>query len=271
MPSLNDMLMSLELGWLKGLLTALVLPPVPFFVLLLVGVWWLARKRSLLGWLTVLVASSAIWFSCTTLVGAALVRWLVTPPPALSSGAVADLRAVAPAQKTAIVVLGAGRELFAPEYGASNLNSLGMERLRYGLWLSRATGLPVAFSGGIAHGALEGATEAEIAQRIATNEFQRPLRWAEDRSRDTGENATYAVALLRPQGIERVVLVTHGFHMLRAVAAFERAAIRAGVSLSIVPAPLGLASRGDGWMPSAEGLQLSRMAVREWLGRLVGA
>lgn len=271
MPSLNDLLMSLELGVLKGVLSAIVLPPVPFFIALGFGVLWLARKRSLLGWLTVLVASAGIWFSSTTLVGAALVRWLTAPPPALSSGAVADLRALAPAQKTAVVVLGAGRDLFAPEYGASNLNPLGIERLRYGIWLSRATGLPLAFSGGLAHGALEGSTEAEIATRIAASEFGRPLKWTEQQSRDTAENATYTVALLRPQGIERIVLVTHGFHMQRAVAAFERAAMRAGVGLSIVPAPLGLASRGDGWMPSAEGLFLSRVAVREWLGRLAGA
>jgi uncharacterized SAM-binding protein YcdF (DUF218 family) len=271
MPSLNDLLASLELGIVKGYLTALVLPPVPFFFALLAGMWWLARRRSLLGWASVLTATAAIWFSCTTLVGVALVGWLVTPPPALSPSAVAELRVTPSGPKTAIVVLGGGRDAFAPEYGVSNLNALGLERLRYGIWLSRATGLPVAFSGGVGHGAPEGSTEAEIAARIAANEFQRPLKWLEQQSRDTSENATYTIAMLRPQGIERIVLVTHGFHMLRAVAAFERAAQRVGAPLAIVPAPLGLASRGEGWMPSAEGLHYTRMAIREWIGRWVGA
>jgi uncharacterized SAM-binding protein YcdF (DUF218 family) len=267
---MNDLLRTLELGSLKGLLSSLVLPPVPFILLILVGVWILKRRPGR-AWSFLLIGLLGLWFGSTTLLGWPLMQTLLQPPPALSAGALAELKGAAAAQRTAIVVLGAGRDLFAPEYNVSNLNAMAMERLRYGIWLSRATNLPVAFSGGIAHGQKPGSTEAEIAGRIAAGEFGRPLRWLETQSRDTSESAQYSVTLLAGQGIERIVLVTHGFHMKRAVANFQRAAGRNGVAVSIVPAPMGLANRSGGWLPSVEGFVQVRMALHEWLGWLAGA
>ena len=271
MTSLNDVLQMLELGSIKGLVASIILPPSPWILLGLFGAVLLRRKSLVSGWACVLGGSLMVWFSCTTLLGSALIEALLKPPPALSSGAVGDLKTLAAEQKTAIVVLGGGREAFAPEYGVSNLTGLTMERLRYGVWLSRATGLPLAFSGGVGHGAKEGATEAEIAGRIAAAEFNRPLRWTEGNSRDTSENALYTLPILRAAGIERIVLVTHGFHMRRAVAAFERAAQRAGTSVTILPAPMGMAVHSGGWLPTSDGLFQNRVAWHEWLGRLAGA
>lgn len=271
MPSLNDLLQTLELGPWKGLVSSLVLPPAPLVILVLLGAMMLRRKRVVLGWSLVWFACLGLWFGSTTALANVLTMALVKPPPALSSGSVADLKAVAPAQRTAIVVLGGGRQAFAPEYGLSNLTGLSMERLRYGVWLSRATGLPLAFSGGIGHGTPDGATEAEIASRIASTEFGRPLKWAESRSRDTAENAQFTVSMLREAGIERIVVVTHGFHMRRAMAGFARAIARQGVAMTVVPAPIDMAARSYGWLPTAEGAFRVRMALREWLGLLAGA
>ncbi len=270
MTSLNDLLQTLELGSLKGLISSLVLPPVPLLLLILVGARLLPRRR-LLGWSVVGLSTVALWFSCTTLLGWTLIQGLLQPPPALSAGAVADLKAAGSDQKTAIIVLGAGREAFAPEYGVSNLTGLSMERLRYGVWLSRATNVPIGFTGGVSYGAPPGASEAEIAARIAASELNRPLRWTESNARDTNENAQYSVKMLRDAGMQRVVVVTHGFHMKRALAAFERAARRERVTMSFLPAPMGLADRSGGWLPTPEGFFQTRMALREWLGRLAGA
>ena len=270
MPSLNDLLTSMELGSLKGWLAALLLPPVPFILLVLLGAWFL-RRRPARGWVMVLVGCAGLWFGATSLVGSALVDVLTQPPPALSTGAVADLKLLAPEQKTAIVVLGGGREAFAPEYTLSNLAPYSIERLRYGVWLAKATALPLAFSGGVGYHSQPGASEAEIASRISASEFNKPLRWAEARSRDTSENGQFTVALLRGAGIERIVLVTHNFHMRRAMVNFERAAIRAGIKLSIVPAPMGLARDDNGLTPSVIGFAQTRLAFHEWLGRLAGA
>lgn len=255
-------------GW-KPALTTLLLPPVPMLVLVLVGARLMFTRRWL-AWLLMLLGVVSLWLACTGAVSQALVRWLTAPPPALTETTLNELKR---APKTAIVVLGGGRRAYAPEYGMSTLHPRTVERLRYGLWVARETNLPVAFSGGVGHGALQGSSEAEIAARVAEREFGRPLRWTEAESRDTRENALRSVALLRAQGIERIVLVTHDFHMRRSLLNFERAA--SGSRMALVPAPLGLPNPGPmlaiDWLPQAQYLQQTNYAIHEWLGRLAGA
>jgi uncharacterized SAM-binding protein YcdF (DUF218 family) len=245
------------------------MPPVPLLVVVLIGTR-MRFKRPLLGWLVVLLGIAGVWLSTTQAVGELLTRALLKPPPPLSSEDIAGLRR---SPKTAIVVLGGGRRLLAPEYGTATLKPRTVERLRYGLWLGRETGLPVAFSGGVGYGAAEGSSEAESAARMAQQDFGRPLRWLEGESRDTHENAVKSVALMQAQGMEKIVLVTNGDHMRRALSNFEKAA--QGSKLQIVPAPMALTPRGrlrvDDWIPSPDGYEKVWVAMHEWLGYLVGA
>lgn len=266
---MNEIFLSLGIESWKPVLSALVLPPLPLLLLVLAGARLMFRRR-LLAWLLILLGVAGLWLSTTTAAERGLMRWVLRPPPALGDAQIASLKRM---PKTAIVVLGGGRRALAPEYGVSTLKPRTEERLRYGIWLGRETGLPLAFSGGVGHGAPPGPSEAEIAGRIAEREFGRPLRWQEGESRDTHENALKTVALLRPQGIERIVLVTNAYHMRRAMANFERAA--AGTPLQIVAAPMGLGAGGplqlSDWLPSVEGSEGTWIALHEWLGLLVGA
>ena len=269
---MNTFISELGLGAWKPVLTALVLPPVPFLALHLLGALLLWLRRGL-GWLLVLLGTAGLWLSACSGIGQALSATLLNPPRAIDAAQIASLAREAKArQDTAIIVLGGGREVFAPEYGTSNLTATSMERLRYGVWLSRATGSPLGFSGGTGYARSAGASEAGIAARIAADEWGRPLRWIENRSRDTRENAQRSAELLAPAGIHRVVLVTHGWHMRRALRAFEQAA--AG-RFTVVPAPMGLGPRVERaslmWLPSAEGFTHVRVVLREALGWLAGS
>lgn len=268
---MNDLFVMLGIEAWKPTLGALVMPPVPFLLMILLGARLMFRRR-LLAWGLLLSGCAGVWLMCTVAVGSALTNVLLLPPRALSPSEIGELKR---APKTAIVVLGGGRSLLAPEYGVSNLKPMSVERLRYGLWLARETALPVAFSGGVGHGARPGPSEAEIAARIAEREFGRPLRWTETESRDTTENAFRSVTLLHREGIERIVLVTHGFHMRRAVAAFERAQRSSGTPMKLLAAPMGLDAAGPivagDWLPSSDGFERTRNALHEWLGRLAGA
>ncbi len=262
-----------DLGAWKPVLTALLLPPASLLALILGGAWGLRRRPpAQAAWLV--GGAALIWLSSTVAVGAWLQRGLLAPPPALDAAHRQSLR-TGGASGTAIVVLGAGRELLAPEYGAPSLNRETLERLRYALWLGRETGLPVAYSGGVGHGAPQGMSEAEIAAQVAARDFGRPLAWTEDRSRDTRENAARSVTLLRAAGVRRIVLVTHAFHMQRSVRAFEQAAARQGGGIEIVPAPMGLAGadwrQAADWLPSVAGFRLTQLSLREWFGWLAGA
>ena len=265
---MNEIVMRLGLEAWKPALGALLLPPVPALLLVLLG---FRLRRRWLGTLIMGVAALALWLGAC--VGAA--EWarqrLLAPPPAVNPAA---LKALRPAQAT-IVVLGGGSENLAPEYGMSNLSAWSLERLRYGIWLSRATGLGLGFSGGLGHAGLPGEPEATVAARIAREEFRHPLRWVEDGSRDTRENAVRTLALLHTQGITDIVLVTQDWHMPRAQRAFEQAAAAAAMPLRVTPAPISLAPRIERpllrWMPSSEGFTLMRQVVRERVGLLMGA
>jgi uncharacterized SAM-binding protein YcdF (DUF218 family) len=274
---LNDLLLQYGLPSWKPALTALLLPPLPLLFLMLLGAV-LARRRAIWGWLLLLAGAAGIWLGSTTAVGEWLQRQLLYPSRALSQQDLQQLQAPrrgAGPPTTAIVVLGAGREGYAPEYGAPNLPPRAMERLRYGLWLARETSLPLAFSGGTGHAQTEGPAEAEVAALIAARDFGRPLKWIETGSRDTRENAVASVATLRAAGVTRIVVVTHGWHMRRSLRAFEQAIAAGGGGITLQAAPMGLArdesARALRWLPSNGGFDATRNALREYLGLLVGA
>lgn len=266
----NSLFILLGLESWKPVLTALLLPPVPLLLMVLVGARLILPRRGL-GWFVTVVGVLLLWLSACTGSARLLSQFALHPPAALTAQRIEELNAHAN-PTTAIVVLGGGLEPYAPEYGVGSLQRLSLERLRYGIWLSRATGLPLAFSGGVGWAQPDALPEARIAAQIAANEFGRPLKWVEDRSRDTRENAQRSVALLRQAGITHIVLVTHGWHMPRALHAFERAA---GAAMTIEPAPMGLAHGTElpalEWIPTSKGTTEVRQILRELLGRLAGA
>lgn len=268
---MNDLFVQLGIQSWKPHLSMLVMPPVPLLLLVMLGALLVARHRR---WGAALALGGAIglWALSTPALGAWLIQHLTRPPPVLDAAGVARLRH---APHTAIVVLGAGRRLRSLDYGSPDLSVRTLERLRYGLWLGRSTGLPVAYTGGVGHGSPRGESEAEIAARVAERDFGQRLRWTEARSRDTHENARLTLPLLRAAGVQHVVLVTHGYHQSRALAAFRRAAEAERFGLRLTPAPVGMLLPADGepgdYLPSAEGLEASVIALHEWLGRLAGA
>lgn len=271
-PPVNSLFSLLGIESWKPILTALLLPPVPLLVLVLIGARLILPRRGL-GWLLILISVALLWLSACTGAAQLFERFVLHPPAALSLERIQQLAGdTAGKPTTAIVVLGGGVEPSAPEYGVSNLKPEALARLRYGVWLGRQTGLPVAYSGGVGWAQNDAEPEALTAQRIASREFGRPLKWAETHSRDTRQNAARSLALLRPAGIRHIVLVTHGWHMPRALRAFREAA---GADVRIEPAPMGLADNTERpalhWLPSIEGFAAMRHMLREVLGKLSGA
>jgi len=268
---MNDFLLWLGIDAWRPVLSAMLMPPVPFLLLVLVGARLFSRYR-VRAWLVVLLGCLGVWASCTQIVGYGLTHWLLPPTRSLTPTEIGELKK---APRTAIVVLGAGHRDLAPEYGVSELQPMGLERLRFGLWLSRQTELPLLFSGGRAHGSAPGQSEAEIAARTAERDFGRPLRWTETDSRDTRENALRSVALLRREGIERIVVVTHGYHMPRALDNFQRALAQGGASMQVVAAPMGITplfrARTIDFLPTRSGYNQVLLVLHEFFGRLIGA
>lgn len=270
---MNSFFVMLGIESWKPVIAALLLPPVPLLLLTLIGARLLLPRRGL-GWLLIIVSVALLWISACSGAARGLGQLMLHPPAALSFDRVRELRAEVAAKKpVAIVVLGGGAEDFAPEYGVSSLLDVSLERLRYGIWLSRQTGAPLAYSGGVGWAQDGSATpEARIAAKIASEDFNRPIKWIEDESRDTHENALRTLALLKLAGIAHIVLVTNGYHMPRALRDFSEAA---GAGEEIEAAPMGLAKRFEtptlDWMPSGLGFLQMRRVLREIVGRLAGA
>lgn len=268
----------IQLGPLKPVLAACVLPPVPFLVLAMFGAWR-ARAGRRSGTTIVFLACAGIWLSCCDAVADGLGSLLPERPPALTAGDRADLAArAARGESMAIVVLGGGLDQDAPEYGRGSPGALSLERIRYGAWLSRRTNIPLAVSGGTGWAGDRSTPEADVLGDIAAEEFQRAPRWREGTSRDTHQNAVNTIALLAPQGVRELVVVTHAWHMPRALREFRTAAAAAAAGASgatpiaIRAAPMGTAPSERPilqWMPSGSGAMRVRTILREVLAASV--
>ena len=249
----------MELGALKPLITALVLPLMSLMLLALAGLWLAARKQRK-GLVIAALALALLWLiSCH---GTAV--WLArTVLPQFAPLTLAQLKSQ---QVQAIVVLGGGMFPEAPEYGQAQPSPATAARLRYGIWLSKQSGVPIAFTGGSGWSAKNDAqtSEAAVTARVAREDYNVTLRWLESQSRDTAENARLLAPLLKRDGIQRVALVTDAWHMPRAAAAFERTGLR------VSPAPMGfLLANHQGymeWVPTVSGLSTSTRVLQELLG-----
>ncbi len=246
----------METGDLKALLSPLMLPPAGPLLLALFG-GWLAGMTRWFGRFLVFAALASLWALSSGAVSVWLARTLLPLPPA------ATLVDVRRARVQAVVVLGGGVLPQAPEYGPPQPSSHSLARLRYGVRLARQAALPLAFTGGRGWSGNGQASEAEAARLAARQDFGFDLRWAEDQSRDTRENALRTAQLLQREGIRRVALVSDAWHLPRAIREFEQA------GFEVLPAPTGLPFTTERpvleWVPSANALVLSRNVLREWI------
>jgi uncharacterized SAM-binding protein YcdF (DUF218 family) len=242
----------------KRALEAAATPP-GLCILLLLAFVLLVRRRPRTAWILFAGGFSTLWFASTPIAAGALLRTLQTAPPLLATGPL-------PAAQ-AIVVLSAEADREAPEYGAASVGMMTLVRIRYAAALYKRTHLPVLTSGGRPGSDVE--PLGSMMARVLEQEFDTPVRWREDRSADTWENAAFSAELLKKEGVTRVLLVTHAWHLPRSVRAFAAhgiEAIGAGTAYRS-PAIVDWTS----FVPSTTALRDTTFALHEWYGRLAYA
>lgn len=155
----------------------------------------------------------------------------------------------------AIVVLGGG----AFKDGLPSVPSL--TRAVYGFALLRAGYAPrLLLSGGqvSAESGLEGLAMKKLLQDIGASP---KVLETEDRSTRTYSNANESARILQPQGVRRILLVTHPNHMLRARGTFEKA------GFTVYPAPVPWDRLAAIWgRPSLGRFQLFHNVLYEYAG-----
>jgi uncharacterized SAM-binding protein YcdF (DUF218 family) len=229
--------------------TFLLVPPINLLLLALVG-FALRRYR-------------AGRFLC----GLGLVGLLVLTLPMtnqllfLGLEQAADPPAGAP-PPAAIVILSADASHTSDTPDTLGVGFLSLERIRAGASLQRATGLPVLVSGG-----LVGQSQVSLAALLTQSlgmDFAIPVRWQENTSRTTWENAANSAAILRAEGIHSVFVVTHAWHMRRALIAFRHF----GIVATPAPVPFSrtLDLRSVEFVPAVGAWEDSYYALHEWIG-----
>ncbi len=227
-----------------------LLPPAGLFWLLFLGLAMaLATPYAVLGWSAAGASVAALYAMSTPHLRSLLMATLDRHAPLEPDG-------FEPTGVGALVVLDCGRKRGAREYGGATVREATLERLVYGAWLHRRLGTPVLVSG-------NGAREMMAA--VLRESLGVEARWIESRSHNTHENAALSTRILASEGVGRVLLVTHFWHMPRAVAAFATA------GLEVVPAPMGfgglLGARPFlGALPHPQAMAECYLAVHEWVG-----
>ena len=238
----------------------LLLPPGGLLLLLLAA-WWLRRRAPRLALCCFCLGFGGLWLMSLPLVVEQTARALEPDGPLP-----ADEWSQLAQHADVIVVLGAGRERGDPAWGEDVPSLLGSERVRYAARLARASGLPLLTTGGLHYGLPP--SEAAIMADSLQRDHGLAVRWREEASRTTWENAQDSARLLAPSAIKRVVLVTQASHMLRARWCFEQA------GFSVVMAPVGFLGVANarpfgGWLPESRALWQSGLLLNEALGRLL--
>lgn len=238
----------------------LLLPPGGLLLLVLLA-WWLRRSRPRLAMGLFCLSFIGLWAMSMPRVTQLAAHYLEREP-ALPSSSWASL-----AQRAdVIVVLGAGRERGDPAFdGADQPTGVAFERMRYAARLAKASGLPVLTSGGLHYGSPP--SEAQLMATGMQDDFGVTVRWQEGASLTTWENAQLSAALLRREGLKRVVLVTQAWHMPRARWSFEQA------GLEVISAPMGFLGTDNarplgGWLPEGKAVWRNEQLLNEAAGLL---
>jgi uncharacterized SAM-binding protein YcdF (DUF218 family) len=238
-----------------------VFPPGLILLLMLIGILF-TLAGSAFGKKLSVFTFIIFWFLSSPLGAQALIDGLQKNTVPL------DPHDLTPEAQTQIIVLGAGIQ-GSPEYAdKSTLSEKTLARVHYTAYLYKQIHAPILVSGG--NRDYFGHSEADLMQSELQNSYSTPVAAVENTSRNTQEQSTLLVPILKANNVRRVYLVTHAWHMPRSLYAFKTAFAKADVI--IIPAPMGyidLKSKDYMYanlLPSLNALNTSAIALHEYIG-----
>ena len=260
---------------IRNIIAELLMPPSIWIALALFALIFF-RKPSKLKTTLIGVSVVMIWMTSTT----AFSQWFYkvsdhwmhwTQPINLTELAKQEKSQSAFKQNhQAIVILGGGIRAGAkeiPEYQNQDVSSEAITRLRTGARLAKVTHLPILVTGGRPDKVkAEDLPEGKLMAMILEKELQTPVKWIEDQSNTTQENAQFSAKILKQNQIDTIYLVTHVWHMPRSKMIFEKE------GLKVISVPLGYHYKNPltplDYFPKGEGLTKTREIWHELLGNI---
>jgi uncharacterized SAM-binding protein YcdF (DUF218 family) len=225
-------------------------------VLFLLG---FGRHRS--AFVLLLLAVAGLYIASTPFVATSLSGLLERqfPPVALASSPGADV----------IVLLGGATDAALPPRQAPELNEHA-DRIMHAADLYKAgkARLILVSGGSWLYPSLARSEAADMRDVLMRFGVPESAILMEDKSEDTGQNATFTEALMREHNLTTALLVTSGIHMPRAMATFHRAGLNVTASATdIVDAP-SPDWPALSWLPSPSALVHTGEALHELAGQI---
>ncbi len=237
------------------IIKAIILPPGINIFFILLGLY-LLKRRTRTALFLVIFSVTSLYLLSTNVVSRQLAARVETVHPLPLP--------IPHTDRQAIVILGGGRYVSMPEYGKPVPHARVLERLRYAVHLQRQTGLPILITGGRVFPSEQ--SEAWIMDQVLIDDYGIKAKWLEEKSQNTAQNAENSFRILKPEGITRIYLVTHAWHMRRASMIFKHK------GFDVTPAPTIFYHQGTNlpvvmrWLPKSENLDLSRNMLHELIG-----
>lgn len=245
---------------LSKILWIVAAPGNLLLILVVVGLIALCLGRRRLGLCLATVGALGLSASAVLPVG----EWLLTP---LEDRIAAP--SPMPERVDGIVVLGGGVDEAVSEARRHPTVNHAADRLVSTAMLARKYPTArIVVDGGSSSLIPGGPTEAAAMAAFLIQEGIDPERITrESRSRNTYENAAFAVAEVKPQPGETWLLVTSAWHMPRALGCFR------GVGWRVTPYPVDYKTTGRFWTRNeiqlGPQILLANLAVKEWIGLVV--
>ncbi|WP_108647157.1 YdcF family protein [Polynucleobacter rarus] len=253
----------------RNILANALMPPLLWLLLAIFALLFLNKRRKL-QYSTLVLSIILLWVTSTVVFSQAFTGWvgyLVNWPKPLMFDEISTLP-----KPQAIVILGGGVRRGAqelPDYQTQDISKEGMERLRMGARLAKSTHLPVLVAGGLPDKTnVNELAEGTLMAIVLEKELGTSVKWIEKDSNTTHENALFSAKILKNDDIQKIYLVTHFWHIPRAMREFTQA------GFEVIPVPLGFDNKEKftplDYLPGASGLLRTQQVWHELLGWVLG-
>ena len=240
------------------ILKSLIFPPGIQILLLVTALLFFGRYRNF-SFFLIVISVASLYLLSVPAISDRMMRGIEN----YEAASFADME-----KAQAIVILGCGVDVSGtdPETAIISLPPYCLQRVHLGAQLHRKLDLPVITAGGSYISKFP--AEADVMADVLEKDFNVTAEWKENQSLTTWENARFTHDLVTDMGIKKIVLVTHAWHMTRAIHSFRQA------GFEVLPAPLNPVScRWEcpgyrQWLPSAKSLLHSREVIHEYIGLL---
>ena len=262
---------------IRNIVAELLMPP-GIWIVLIVLIMILVRKRYLLRNIIISFSLLMIWVTSTLVFSQWFYqfsdKWMHWSLPIDIAKIEVDNRMSqrehSPQTALVIVILGGGIRSGAvdvPNYQNQDVSKEEMERLRMGARLSKLTQALILVTGGRPdRSSVNDLPEAQLMAKVLEQELGVQATWIEDQSNTTQENAKFSAKILRENQIDTIYLVTHNWHMPRSKMIFEKE------NLKVIPVPMGYHYKNPltplDYFPSNVAFANTRQVWHESLGQI---